>query len=440
MADEAGEATAGTKRGSMVMTPLQSAEGQAAASWTGSDTRQQRQRQLHDLQMVTDAALAWLGTDDLLDTLLDRIIKIVDADTTTVLLLDAEHRTLVARASRGLEEEVRQGVRIPVGHGFAGSIAKERRPIMIDRVDGSTVTNPLLWELGVQVMLGVPLLTGDEVVGVLHVGRREQLPFTREDAALLSAAADRMAAAIQAERRRQAEAAAELLVDSLVPAPPPQCPGLDFATRYLPAEQGGTGGDWYDLFLDHDANLWIIMGDVAGHGLEVAVTMGRTLTTVRAFASLGGDPASVLEHADHSMHLFGHGVMVTALCAVMPPPYREMHVAVAGHPPPVLAVPGQCPAAAVMPVSIGPPLGVDRRQSRSSRTIAFPDGATALFYTDGLIERRGQPIDAGIDRLCHAVRADEPETVCHDVLRHFVSGQTLRDDVAMVVVRAAKLS
>ncbi len=398
--------------------------------------RRRREQQLFDLQTVTDAALAWLTTDDLLSTLLDRVIKIVDAETATVLLLDPEGRTLMARASRGLEEEVRQGVRIAVGHGFAGTIAAERRPIMIDRVDPTTVTNPLLWELGVQVMLGVPLLTGDEVVGVLHVGRRQRTPFTPQDAAMLSVVADRMAGALQAERRRRAESAAELLVDRLVPGPPPECPGLDLATRYMPAEQGGMGGDWFDLFLDDESNLWIIIGDVAGHGLDVAVMMGRTQAMVRAFASLGEDPVTVLERSDHAMKLFDHRRMVTAICAVMPPPYCTMQIASAGHPPPVLAVRGDDPAT-VMTLSTDPPLGFHLGGSRSSRTVAFADGATAVFYTDGLIERRGQTIDDGIDRLRRTVRAGDSGDVCHTVVKEFVSGQTLQDDVAMVVVHRA---
>lgn len=409
--------------------------GSMWSSASCSDEQRQREQPFIDLQMMTDAALSWLATDDLLHTLLDRVLKIVDAETATVLLLDVDHHNLVARASRGLEEEVRQGVRIPFGRGFAGHIASERRPIMIDRVDSTTVTNPLLWESGVKVMLGVPLVTGDEVLGVLHVGRQQPTPFTAEDSALLSVAADRMAAAIQAERRRQAEAAAALLVDSLCPDPPPSCTGLDFATRYMPTEHRDTGGDWYDLFLDDEENLWIIIGDVAGHGLEAAVVMGRAQTTMRAFASLGEDPARVLERTDRAMQLFDRGVLVTSLCAVMPPPYRVMHIAGAGHPPPVLAVPGAYPATTV-PLIVGPPLGISYSERRASRTVAFPEGATAVFYTDGLVERRGEAIDASIDSLCLSVRACAAESVCHDILHRFVGRQALRDDAAIVVVHS----
>src|SRR4029453_11280278 len=100
--------------------------------------------------------------------LLARVQEILDADTAAVLLVDPTSRQLVARSARGTEEEVRQGVEIPLGHGFAGRIAATRGPIALDRVDATTVSNPILWEKGIKVMLGVPLLSSDGLLGGLH--------------------------------------------------------------------------------------------------------------------------------------------------------------------------------------------------------------------------------------------------------------------------------
>ena len=99
---------------------------------------------------MTDAALSYLGADDLLAALLDRVKEILDADTVAVLLLDSSGRQLIATAASGLEEEVRQGVRIPVGGGFAGRIAAERRPVILAHVDHSNVLNPILLEKGIR--------------------------------------------------------------------------------------------------------------------------------------------------------------------------------------------------------------------------------------------------------------------------------------------------
>src|SRR5699024_5793182 len=111
----------------------------------------------------------------------------------------------------GLEEEVRQGSRVPVGAGFAGRIAQTRQPIRLDRVDASTVINPALRDRGVSRMLGVPLVSGDELLGVLHVGRFAPQDFGAEDEALLQIAAERVASGVQARRLAAEAAAADLL-------------------------------------------------------------------------------------------------------------------------------------------------------------------------------------------------------------------------------------
>jgi transcriptional regulator with GAF, ATPase, and Fis domain len=99
---------------------------------------------LRDIQSITDAALSRLDNSELIAELLDRIREIMQVDTAAVLLLDASSRQLVATAAAGAQEEVRQGVWIPAGRGFAGRIAAERRPVILDHVDHATVLNPIL--------------------------------------------------------------------------------------------------------------------------------------------------------------------------------------------------------------------------------------------------------------------------------------------------------
>src|SRR6202044_819078 len=120
---------------------------------------------LRDIRSVTDAALSYLGADDLLTSLLGRVREILDADTAAVLLLDNSGRQLIATAANGLEEEVSQGVRIPVGRGFAGRIAAERRPVILDHVDHTTVLNPILLQKGIRSLMGVPMTAGGHVIG-----------------------------------------------------------------------------------------------------------------------------------------------------------------------------------------------------------------------------------------------------------------------------------
>jgi GAF domain-containing protein len=143
---------------------------------------------LRDIQSITDAALSRLEDDDFLAELLDRVKSVLRADTAAALLLDYGSGHLIATAAAGLEEEVRQGVRIPVGRGFAGRIAVEHRPVIIDHVDHTTVLNPILMAKGIRALMGVPMVAGGRVIGVMHVGSRTPREFTSHDIDLLQLA------------------------------------------------------------------------------------------------------------------------------------------------------------------------------------------------------------------------------------------------------------
>jgi len=165
------------------------------------------------LQSVTDAALAHLRLDELLAALLERTRQILEVDTCAILLLDEETNELVARAALGIEEEVDQGVRVPVGGGFAGRIAAEKRPVILDDVDHAHVLNPLLREKGIKSMLGVPLVVEGEVRGVLHVGSLHFRAFDETEVELLQLVADRAALAIEHARLFEAERAARVRIE-----------------------------------------------------------------------------------------------------------------------------------------------------------------------------------------------------------------------------------
>src|SRR3989440_3070075 len=124
---------------------------------------------LRRLQLLTDAALSSLELDELLAAVLDRARAVLDADTCAVLMLDDARNELVARAAVGIEEEVEQGVRIPVGRGFAGRIAAERVAIYIADVDHADILNPILRAKGISSLLGIPLIVEGHLIGLLRV-------------------------------------------------------------------------------------------------------------------------------------------------------------------------------------------------------------------------------------------------------------------------------
>jgi signal transduction histidine kinase len=161
------------------------------------EAEQAARTRLERIQAVTDAALANLELEDLLNVLIPRIKEILSADTCAVLLLDRERDELVARAALGIEEEVEQGVRVPVGRGFAGRVAAARAPVVLDDVDSADIWNPILRQKGIKSLLGVPLLRGGEAIGVLHVGSLTPRKFTKDETELLLFVGERVAVAIE---------------------------------------------------------------------------------------------------------------------------------------------------------------------------------------------------------------------------------------------------
>jgi phosphoserine phosphatase RsbU/P len=387
---------------------------------------------LRDIQVITDAALSRLDDHDLLAELLERTRTVLRADTAAVLLLDFSSRELIATAAAGLEEEVRQGVRIPVGRGFAGRIAAEKQPVILDRVDHSTVLNPILWSKGIRALMGVPLIASGKVTGVLHVGSLTAREFTSEDVELLQLAADRAATAVQSLMAREDRVAATVLQRSLLPSALPAADGAQMAVRYVPGE-GTVGGDWYDVFILPSGQLGVVIGDVIGSGVPAAVIMGRMRGALRAYALDTGDPAEVLRRLDRKMQHFEPGAVATVAYAVFDPGLDRVHICSAGHFPPVIAAAGRPAELADVPAGllIGAAPGARRRVA----TIDVSPGTLMCFYTDGLIERRGHPIDEGLARLRRAVTAQPADAACAAVMAALVGSEPARDDIALLMFR-----
>jgi phosphoserine phosphatase RsbU/P len=392
-----------------------------------------RHHRLQDVLALTEAGLGRLEFRDLLIELLQRIREVLDTDTAAVFVLEEGPQELVAWAAVGIDEESLRRARIPIGHGFTGQVGLLRQTLTIDSVSPGTVASPVLWEMGIRALLGTPLLNEGKLIGVLHVGTIGDRSFGPEDAELLELAAGRLAGAVRAHALAGERDAAHLLERSLRPGALPKFPDLELAARYIPAERA-VGGDWYDVFTLPSGELWLVTGDVAGHGLSGAIIMGRTRSTIRAYALLGGPSEEVLDLTNKKLAHFEPRAVVTALCATSKPPFEEFRVCSAGHPPPVIATPGARPN--LVDLRPGPPLGAGpSRTPRSSVLVPFPTGAVMVLYTDGLVERRGQTIDEGLEELRSAVSTSSPEAVCDEVLRRLLGPRPPRDDIALVAVR-----
>ena len=240
---------------------------------------------LQKLQALTDAALAHLELDALLPTLLLRTREVLGVDTCAVLLLDEETNELVAQAAVGIEEEVERGVRIPVGRGFAGRVAADRRPVILPDVDHADVLNPLLREKGIKSMLGVPLLAAGRVLGVLHVGVLTHRLFDEDDVELLQLAGDRAAIAIEHARAFEAERRARQRVEHVQAVTDAALTALaldDLFAVLLPRIRDILGADTCAVLLVDEAAKELVAR--AAVGIEEEVEQGVRIPVGRGFA------------------------------------------------------------------------------------------------------------------------------------------------------------
>jgi serine phosphatase RsbU (regulator of sigma subunit) len=362
------------------------------------------------------------------------------SDTATLLLLDESGTVLEPAASSGLGRRWRGATHVRLGSGFAGRIAAQHRPVILDQVDESSVVNPILRDSGVQRLLGVPVDGPDGLLGVLHVGSLSERSFDVGDTARLERLSAGIGQRLSEKNKDDAHLAALAFQRSLLPPAPPAIDGLDVAVRYLPAE-GDLGGDWYDIFVLPSGKVGFVMGDVEGHGLRSAVVMGRLRSALRAYALDHEDPAEVLHRLDRKLCHFESEITATVIYAVSEPPFDTLRICTAGHPPPLLATSG-LPEANDAQIPADLMLGVDPERQRRSHELVLEPGAALVFYTDGLVERADQVfprLDAWTERLNlvrRAFRSDQDaETICSRIIATGLGDESVADDVAVIVIR-----
>lgn len=235
----------------------------------------------------------------------------------------------------------------------------------------------------------------------------------------------------------QQRGVAETLQQSLLPDRLPDLPGMTFAARYLPGASGvEVGGDWYDTIELPTGEVGLVMGDVVGHDLRAASVMGHIRNALRAYALEGLSPAEAMSRLNRFVRQIDRDEMATCLFAVYHPEASTLLLANAGHYPPVLVGPdGQ---ALFLEHSTSPPVGAVDDATYTERLYHLQPGTTVLLYTDGLIERRGEPIQVGLERLRRAV-SDAPgpvEQLCESVLSTLFAGSAPTDDVALLALGA----
>ncbi|MFE3412276.1 SpoIIE family protein phosphatase [Streptomyces mirabilis] len=297
-------------------------------------------------------------------------------------------------------------------------------------------------EYGIHSLITVPLRVGPLVMGVVNFWRsRKPEPFDEEELALAEELVARAAVSIDNARRYTREhTMAVTLQRSLLPRNLPEQSALDIAYRYLPA-QAGVGGDWFDVLPLSGARVAVVVGDVVGHGLHAAATMGRLRTAVHNFSALDLPPDEIIglldelvgridqdeASADNSAAITG----ATCLYAVYDPASRLCTVARAGHPPPALVRPDG--SVEFPDVPAGPPLGLGGLPFETAE-LKLEEGSRLVLYTDGLVEDRERDIDEGLELLRAALTGIDrsPDDTCQVVLDALLPDRP-SDDIALIV-------
>ncbi|MFF9030008.1 SpoIIE family protein phosphatase [Streptomyces iakyrus] len=293
----------------------------------------------------------------------------------------------------------------------------------------------------VQSLIAVPLLARGVVLGVASFYRAGG-PFGDDDRSLAQELASRAALSIDNARRYTHERTMVLALQRrLLPHGLPDQEAVEVAHRYLPAESD-VGGDWYDVIPLSGARVGLLVGDVVGHGMLSAATMGRLRTAARSFAELDFPPDEVLTHLDNLVGRLdredpdgkGAGVIgATCLYAVYDPTAQRCLMARAGHPPPAVVHPDGSVTYPDLPA--GPPLGLGGLPFDAVE-VGLPEGSQLVLYTDGLIEDRNRDVDAVLEQLREALAHPEraPEETCQAVL-DTVAPAHPHDDIALLVAR-----
>jgi serine phosphatase RsbU (regulator of sigma subunit) len=261
----------------------------------------------------------------------------------------------------------------------------------------------------------------------------ERLAQGRRAAEQLAGTLDHVAAE---NRRLYAEqhGIAQTLQHALLPEALPQPPGLRASWRFIPGGPGvEIGGDWYDLVPLEDGIVLLVVGDVSGHGVRAATAMAALRHATLAYAVRGDEPAALLSALAGFVARERHDFFATVLCAHLDVAAHRVTAASAGHLPP-LVIDGDRAEYATIPVGI--PIGAGEPSDYRSTSFQVPPRATLLAFTDGLIERRGEVLDVGLERLARAATAPAAslDELVGDLVQR-LSCDDHADDTALVAVR-----
>jgi serine phosphatase RsbU (regulator of sigma subunit)/anti-sigma regulatory factor (Ser/Thr protein kinase) len=286
-------------------------------------------------------------------------------------------------------------------------------------------------------VLVVPLVAARRANALLVAAWDEPRVVTDDERSLVAALAGQAAQALdRASRFESEQTIAETLQRSVLPTSLPRVEGVELAARYLPGSaELDVGGDWFDALQLPDGKLGLVVGDVVGKGVQAAATMAQLRNATRAFSLERLKPASVLMRLNRLADEMLDTSFATLAYLWLDPVSRICRMASAGHPPPLVATPDG--RVELLEKVRGLPLGTGMQARYRQETVELPAGSIVLLYTDGLVERRGQSIDDGLELLRSEVASapKDPDRLLEHILTYVVGSGERGDDIALLAAR-----
>lgn len=316
------------------------------------------------------------------------------------------------------------------------------RAVEVNDHDEISRVFPALASAGIQSFALLPIRSGRSLVAVLGIGWTRPGGITSEARRLLAIAVSLGGAAFERAAAYDLDHhIADTLQRHLLTSPEMTVPGVAWAARYAPGAVDLTaGGDWYDVIDLGGGRVGVVVGDIVGHGIMAAAAMGQVRSATRALAPRES-AVGVLDALDSFVETTGQGSLSSLAYVVLDPATNTAEYAVAGHPPPLLRRPDG--STEFVHDARGPLLGVGVAAPRRSVVRPFEPGSTIVLYTDGLVERRGEPIDEGLADLARVVQeappSTHPEGLCDRLLRRFTSTGAAPDDITVLAVTLDRL-
>jgi serine phosphatase RsbU (regulator of sigma subunit)/anti-sigma regulatory factor (Ser/Thr protein kinase) len=407
------------------------------------DDEQRLRRRTDRIQLTTAALSGALTQRDVAEVVVDALVQGAGADAAALSVVLEDRNVQKKLAWRGYEPEAQEGwLEIPLDAPTPGNHALTTRHLVFyERLEDLAADYPhaahRMVITGHESFVFIPLVSGGRTNGLVVTSFAEPVALDNETRTFMETLASQAAQALDRARSFESERTiAETLQRSVLPASLPKIPSVQLAARYLPGtDEVDVGGDWFDAIVLPTGRLGLAVGDVVGKGVQSAATMAQLRNALRAFALDQMKPSSTISRLNRLTEEISESAFATVLYAVLDPETGVCRFTSAGHPPPLVVLPdGQ---ASYIEGGRGLPLGTGTDVRYRQQTLTLPVGSTLLFYTDGLVERRTESIDVGLERLRLAVESapGNPERLVDHVLESVIGTAGRGDDIAVLAVR-----